>query len=243
MVLASALFAGVYLFQRNKTIHAAPVSSAHSTFGNRCELCHDQPGQTARRLVALSDDFHSVSNDACQACHHAADHANGMVAVDVGDDGAASACVDCHQEHRPDQALTDVMDRNCTECHRQLELEDGTAVSFFAAIEQFEAGNAAHPEFAVLRSDANEVGPRHRARNVAVFEAAPTGGGRWIDRGGLKLNHHVHMNPAGVMHPDGKERPLDCSACHVPESSGAYMQPIQYEPHCNAATSCDWRAS
>jgi hypothetical protein len=190
-------------------------------------MCHDQSGHTAWRLVTLRDDYHSVSNAACQDCHHAADHASGLVVVD----SASSSCVDCHQEHRPDRGLSDVTDSNCTRCHRQLERDDGTAVNFFSAIDQFEAGSGEHPEFAMLRTNDREVGPRHGARSVAAF-AGQGDGGRWIERGGILFNHKVHLDPAGVMHPDGKQRPLDCAACHVPDASGEFMQPIQYETHC-----------
>jgi hypothetical protein len=233
--LGAAVVAGVYLFERDAAFHAAPVSSVHSTFGNRCELCHDQAGHTAWRLITLGDSFHSVSDAACQACHRAAVHQTDLV--------AGPACVACHQEHRPDQALSHVMDGHCTDCHRQLELDDGQPASFFAEIDRFGVGGVAHPEFAVLRTSEEDVGPRHGAHAVAAFAAAGrpgtrqdrmhgARGGQWVDRGGLKFNHKMHLDPAGVVHPDREKRLLACSACHVPEASGQYMQPIEYERHC-----------
>ena len=222
-VLGVAVVAGIYLLERDAAFHAAPVSSAHSTFGDRCELCHDQPGGTARRLATFSGEFRSVSDNACQACHRAAEHQTGLVPGPV--------CVACHQEHRPDRDLSHVMDSNCIDCHQQLELDDGGPVSFAAQIDRFTAGGLAHPEFALLRSSDADVGPRHGAHWVAEFAAAHSGG-EWLDRGGLKFNHTMHLDPAGVMQPDRTKRILECSACHQPEAGGGYMRPIEYERHC-----------
>jgi hypothetical protein len=225
-VLAVALVAGIYAFERDAAFQAAPVAAAHSSFGHRCELCHDQRGQTALRLVSLNDAHHSVSDAACQSCHRAAEHLTELV--------PGPSCVVCHQEHRPEQSLTQVPDSNCTDCHRQLQLDSEQAVNFVAAIESFASGQRGHPEFALLRTSAVDVGPRHGAHDVAVFDTAGGNAGQWRDRSGLKFNHKLHLDPAGAMHPDGKKRSLACSACHVPDASGQYMQPIEYESHCAA---------
>jgi hypothetical protein len=222
--LAATVVAGIYLLQRDAAFHAAPVSSAHSMFGDRCELCHDRAGQTARRLITLSGEFRSVSDNACQACHRAAEHQTGLVPGPV--------CVACHQEHRPDRELSHVVDSNCTNCHRELQLDDGGAVSFAAQLDRFTQAGLAHPEFALKRASDEHMGPRHGAHSVGVFAAADAGGGAWLDRGGLKFNHKLHLDPAGVMQPDRTKRNLDCAACHRPESDGQYMQPIEYERHC-----------
>ncbi|MEX2091238.1 MAG: hypothetical protein WD971_01110 [Pirellulales bacterium] len=226
LVLAGALFAGIYLFQGNAVFQSAPVSAAHSTFGQNCAACHDASWQTARRLVTFDDSAHSVSDKACRACHQVADHAAGLK--------KAADCASCHQEHRPERELSVVMDRHCIKCHGQLDLHGGgdAAVSFVAEIDQFELGDGAHPEFALLRASESEVGPRHLARKVATFATQDAGGGEWQDRSGLKFNHHRHLDPQGPTGPDRKKRVLDCGDCHVPEADGRYMQPVSYEQHC-----------
>jgi hypothetical protein len=225
LLLAIIAAIGFYSHRRNAVFQAAPVSTFHSSFGNNCEKCHDQSWQTAWRMVNFTDTFHSVSDVACQKCHKAPDHVPGLV--------PASTCVACHQEHRPDGKLTQLADNDCTRCHQKLELEHGVATNVFREIAQFGAGVGAHPEFAVLRSAADGVGPRHAANRIAIFADGKDGApGKWLDRGGLKFNHRVHLNPEGVVDPDGHRLVLSCSACHDPESGGQYMQPIRYEQHC-----------
>src|SRR5262249_21134962 len=68
LALALLAFGGMYLFGRNKTFQAAPVASVHSSFGANCGACHDQSWGTGKRMVAASNEQHSVSNEACQKC-------------------------------------------------------------------------------------------------------------------------------------------------------------------------------
>ncbi|HEY4233452.1 MAG TPA: cytochrome c3 family protein [Lacipirellulaceae bacterium] len=224
LLLAVIGLAALYAYRRNAAFQAAPVSTAHASFGTRCELCHDQSWQAGKRLFTFTSAVHSVSNVSCQACHRASDHVKDLV--------PAATCVTCHQEHRPDGQLIQVADSDCTRCHEKLALENGAANSYYREIKQFAAGSAAHPEFAVLRSVPDDVGPRHGATCVAIFVAGKAGDGKWLDRGGLKFNHHVHLNPEGVVDPEGHKTVLTCSVCHQPESDGNLMQPIQYELHC-----------
>lgn len=225
LMIALASVAGMYIARGNESFQAAPVSSEHSTFGANCSACHDRSWQTAQRLVTLSDAHHSVSDAACQSCHQAAEHVPGLL--------AERDCVSCHQEHRPEQSLTQLADNNCTRCHGNLQDHLATA-SFVSRITQFAAGDGAHPEFALLRGSRSGMGERHKASNVAEFkpETAGASGGKWIDRGGLKFNHRAHLNSAGVMGPDGQRITLQCAGCHLPEGDGAYIADVNYEQHC-----------
>jgi hypothetical protein len=225
LLLAAIVVIGVFSFRRNAAFQAAPVSSPHASFGSQCQKCHDQSWQTAWRMVDFTSPSHSVSDAACQACHRAADHIAGLVKADT--------CVTCHQEHRPDGSLTQLTDNDCTRCHESLALEGGAPVSFALQITQFGESAGAHPEFALLRSTAAEVGPRHAANRLAVFVAGENGGaGKWLDRGGLKFNHHVHLDPKGVPDSAGKRVVLACAECHQRETDGKFMRPINYETHC-----------
>ena len=178
----------------------------------------------ARRLGTVSNQTRSVSNDSCQHCHRAAKHA--AIAL------VEPACADCHQEHRPDKRLIDLADNACTQCHRDLERAATTAVGFVSEISQFEAGAGGHPEFALLRPADDRIGERHHARSIAQVIDAGEGTAKWVDRGGLKFTHQLHLDPSRVLGPDRKPTQLTCSDCHVASSDG-YMQPINYERNCS----------
>jgi hypothetical protein len=216
----------MFLLKRQSAFQAAPVSSHHSSFGADCAQCHDQSWRAVGRLLTFSDAYHSVSDAACRKCHQAADHVPGLL--------APAACVTCHQEHRPDQGLTTLADSECTRCHRDLALEGQTAVSFVPQIRRFGDGRGAHPEFALLRTSDEHAGPRHLARSVAAYVPSPAAGvaGKWIDAGGLKFNHQVHLDPTQILGPGRESVRLTCADCHAPEPNGAYMRPIEYERHC-----------
>lgn len=219
LLLALLAFAGMYLFGRNAAFQAAPVASVHSSFGTNCASCHDQSWGAGRRLATLSNKPHSVSNDACQKCHRAATHATIPL--------TEPACVDCHQEHRPEKRLVELADSDCTQCHQNLKQATPTAVSFLPEISQFEAGAGGHPEFALLRSTSDRVG-RNAAHLIAQFDP---GKRKWVDRGGLKFTHRLHLDPSRMLGPDRKPIQLGCADCHVSGSDG-YMQPIVYEQQC-----------
>jgi predicted CXXCH cytochrome family protein len=219
LVLALLAFAVMYLFGRNATFQAAPVASVHSSFGTNCSSCHDQSWGTGQRLRTFSSAPHSVSNTACQKCHRAAPH----TAISMNE----PACVTCHQEHRPQQRLIELTSSDCTQCHQNLRTASSSPVSFVTQIGHFEDGAGGHPEFAVLRSTPEPAG-RNAAHLVAQFDP---GKREWVDRGGLKFTHRLHLDPKRVLGPDRKPVRLGCSDCHVRGSDG-YMQPIVYEQQC-----------
>ena len=224
LVLAVLVVVSMYLIGRNTTFQAAPVAGAHSSFGTSCASCHDQNWAAARRLVQFSDVHHSVSDAACQACHQAAPHATAPL--------KEPACAACHQEHRPDNRLVDLADGACVRCHRDLNATGISQASFASHIGGFEEGVAGHPEFAVLRPNDDSVGSRHEARSLARFVKLGQGTGQWRDRSGLKFNHRVHLDPAGVLNPQRAQTKLACADCHANDPDSGYMRPIQYEQHC-----------
>ena len=222
--LAVTLVAAIYSVERKQAFQAAHLSAAHASFAQNCAACHEVSWQPAMRLVTLDASHYSVPDAACQKCHHPADHVAGLV--------PSGHCASCHQEHRTESELTAVADSHCTQCHRDLQLPDGAAVSFVSAIETCDEGKAGHPEFALHRSTDGAVGPRHGARKLAVFVTGDDQHARWLDRGGVKFNHQLHLNPAGVKAPGRELEILTCASCHVPEENGRIMRPIVYESHC-----------
>jgi hypothetical protein len=224
LLLALLALGGMYLAGRNTTFQAAPVANVHSSFGTDCASCHDQAWGPALRLTSLSDVHRSVSDLACQECHRAARHAS----IELTE----PACAACHQEHRPEKRLVDVADSACVRCHRDLTEAGVSEVSFAPKILQFETGAGSHPEFSFFRQDAKLLGPQHQAGKVARFIDQGQGAGRWLDRGGLKFNHKVHLDPAGVLNAAREPTKLSCSDCHVSEPDSRFMAPIAYEQHC-----------
>lgn len=227
LVLSILLLAVLYLWKRDQAFYAAPVSSAHAVFGTRCRDCHDRNWQTAVRLIALSDRHHSTSDAACRKCHNSADHSEGNT--------AAPGCAACHQEHRPARELVFAADRWCTQCHADLtaEVRGKFGPRYHASIVNFDEGPDGHPEFALLRRDAMNFQREIGLGPIAAFVPEGDGPtGTWRDRGGLKLNHQVHLAAGGVMDANRNKVVLQCADCHTPQLDGAYMAPIHYEQHC-----------
>jgi hypothetical protein len=221
--LSLAGLVALYAAQREASFQAAPVSSVHSMFADKCSACHDGSWQPLARLATLSDAHHSVSDAACQACHKASAHVTSGL--------AEPACASCHQEHRPGHSLTDLADTSCTQCHGDLTARS-SSTGFHATIAQFAEGNSGHPEFELLRAGDAAVSANHRTHEVGVLVSSDAET-RWLDRGGLKFNHQHHLDPAKILDPSTRKSvTLTCADCHTPEADGAYMKPIVYERHC-----------
>ncbi|NIO35184.1 MAG: hypothetical protein GTO26_09465 [Planctomycetales bacterium] len=210
------------------------------------------------RLANLSNVHHSVSVEACHACHAdffappqkrtvpqpeyltavaapgaqtdrpAQDH-NFRVAAE--DAHLVQHCVLCHKEHLGEQQLSWVADAHCIGCHGNLRVQDGKP-TFAHNISSF----ADHPEFAIRRDS-----PPEQSHSVHLV-AEPVAEGGWSDRAKIRFNHQYHLDPEGVPvppgHPDygdGKTlKKLSCGDCHQPDAAGLYMQPINFEQHCAA---------
>jgi predicted CXXCH cytochrome family protein len=125
------------------------VSRAHQVFGGRCERCH----VTESRMFRAH-----VTDNMCVSCHDAPAHKPNQTST--------PACASCHLEHRGPLRLAATANRDCEQCHLDLDTTDGRR----AVARTVGAFNGAHPEFAVKREG---------ARDAAV----------------LKFNHEVHMKP------------------------------------------------
>ena len=231
-------------------VHSGPnFAAAHSAAGVKdeqgCVHCHAAAHQglsqwTAGALTSVSTggpltpdklistaarDFHAM-DAACQSCHrphsfHQANIANN------------TSCSTCHLEHQgKNNNLRTVDPKTCTECHSDAKQMDSAAKlaatlphSLFA--KKLPEGRTA---FAVTRP--NE-GLTTRITSLAVdhpeFRLHAEG---VKDPNPLAFNHAIHLNGATIPQKDGK--PLDCRSCHVPDQSGALMQPISYALHCQS---------
>ena len=112
-----------------------PVSSAHTMFNHRCDVCHVESFQPAVRLLRSDPEIRSVSDSTCRECHPVGPHHQECV--------ADPSCSACHQEHRGRPVLARVADSHCTDCHSDLDAL-GCPTMFATKINQFSVD---HPAF------------------------------------------------------------------------------------------------
>jgi len=224
-LLAVIVAATLYGVWGENAFQSAPLSSAHASFGNDCRSCHDRPWQPAVRLATGDDDVRSVTNKSCQICH--TDVSGHQDAVH----GESPSCAACHAEHRPERDLLSVADAFCVSCHGDLTSQPGNTGTFHNKIESFAGSGNSHPEFAVLAKPDDLPDARHGVWNVATRDKQSPDG-PWLDAGGLKFNHAVHLAAQGLLGPDRKPTTLSCESCHVREADGALMAAVNYEQHC-----------
>ncbi|MCA9265064.1 MAG: cytochrome c3 family protein [Planctomycetales bacterium] len=234
---------------------ARPASSWHRTIQQDCQACHTEAFQTTRQLLLAGREYgHYVEKQTCRNCHpqDRYDH-QPLLAISAQseqDSGVLIAadvfrCADCHREHTGRDDLIRVADSFCVHCHEELQTTAGTSVTFASQVVDF----ATHPQFAFLRSqvvdDVTLPGPDHGVRDVAVLPTEDVAGipPQWRDRTTLIFPHDVHLKTEGVLVPSthpaaqgarGKTLALSCADCHTPADDGRYMQPINFEQHCQA---------
>ena len=205
---------------------AAPVSTPHALFADRCEVCHteDRAFHTAFRLWPAAHDASSVGDAACLSCHDAGVHnPNQMAFIDEAA-GRSQGCTRCHHEHRGDAALARLPDAACTQCHAALQTRDG-AHRYHPTITRFESD---HPAFGTWRKDQGglrDPGTIHfshaahlnldqKLRGVAADRGSP-----WLE---------ANQKQAARLAEEG------CAYCHQSDAQGRYMKPIRYQDHCAA---------
>jgi hypothetical protein len=126
---------------------SGPVSASHQVFGNKCERCHVTGARAFRA---------HVTDNMCVSCHDAPPHTSNQTFTPT--------CASCHLEHRGAIRLAATANRDCEQCHRDLNTTPGR----LTVAKSVGAFNDGHPEFAVKR-----VG----SKDPAV----------------LKFNHEAHM--------------------------------------------------
>ncbi|GIW92761.1 MAG: hypothetical protein KatS3mg110_0802 [Pirellulaceae bacterium] len=217
---------------------ARPLSAPHRLFEADCRRCHDRHGQPLLRLAGVAG-AHSVSDQACQACHEQRcdDHHPQMLAH-----GGPASCMECHQEHRG-RSVREVADTACVACHADLVLacrSDQTP-----HVRSQVVSWQKHPEFAGKR-------PKDSAATAGLLDELAQYDERrqrWRDRTALRFNHRVHLDPDGIPippdHPDYQGnhhlKRLECQDCHQPMVDGRAMQPIRFEQHCQPCHRLEFR--
>jgi hypothetical protein len=230
------------------------LATPHRLFENDCAKCHVS-WATVDRVFAMdmSDTVYSVKNDACLACHPGSPHHDNQT---PGHSDLDLSCAQCHVEHIGDHDLKRVADQTCVNCHEDLKTRSGFTHQFNAQITAFDDPEG-HPEFAFRRlidskqKQFDAIGPDHKVRNLLSYiEQDPKGKpfGTWGDKANIRFNHAKHLQVSedgrgnkvygliAVRPDDHQDRFMDlsqtCTKCHVKDDEGKYMQPINYENHC-----------
>jgi hypothetical protein len=182
---------------------SGPVAASHQVFGDKCERCHVTQVRAFRA---------HVTDNMCVSCHDAPQHKSNQTFT--------PACASCHVEHRGAVRLAATADRDCEQCHRDLNSTTGrltvakTVGAFNDAHLRRGFGGQAHPEF---------VAKRDGFKDAAV----------------LKFNHEVHMK-ADLRGPKGATQ-LECATCHTAAAAAPVaarsrrtdnMAPIRYARDC-----------
>ena len=173
---------------------SGPVAASHQVFGDKCERCHVTQARAFRA---------HVTDNMCVSCHDAPQHKPNQTFTPT--------CASCHVEHRGAVRLAATADRDCEQCHRDLNTTTGrlTVAKTVGAL------NDAHPEFAVRRLP---TGASAKVGEGLPAEASAKAG--TTDPAVLKFNHEAHMK-ADLRGPKGAMQ-LECATCHVP----AAVQPL-----------------
>ncbi len=230
-------------------VHSGPhFAAAHAAAGVKdpqgCAQCHASAHQSPAgwaastfRLVTTGSlapetlfahearDFRAM-DAACQDCHQPHSFHQASVARDT-------SCSVCHLEHQGRaQDLLAVDSATCTACHGSpLAMGDAALLARKLDPALFEktldAGRVGFPVTrppegltAIITSFADDH-PEFRAK---LPEAR--------DPNALAFNHALHLTGPDIPRVDGQA--LDCRSCHVPDPTGALMQPIKFELHCQS---------
>jgi hypothetical protein len=145
------------------------MSGAHAVLEKQCATCHLQKaGEFSSKAVDM----------ACLACHDGPVHHDSQIKAEVPD------CAGCHVEHRGRINISATSNKNCAQCHGDLQLSSGRTV-YAKNIRSLEDG---HPQVRILLEGTK-------------------------DPGTIRLNHAIHMKPIR-RGPNGPIVQLDCGDCH-----------------------------
>jgi hypothetical protein len=214
-----------------------PVAVVHATWENDCSACHVafSPMAESSGMARLSGNGHA-SDVQCGHCHAGPAHSSKEIAAEV------RSCAACHRDHRGrDASLVALADSDCTRCHADLvrHVRPDAGPTTLGNVTSFVTD---HPDF----RPKNAEDPGHLLFNHQVHMTAglrPNANGKpFFTLGNVLLkerDRYQALQPEG-QRKEGDAVQLTCAACHVTNtgagapSTGAYMQPIAYEKHCQA---------
>lgn len=188
--------------------NSGEISNPHKPLASQCGACH----QAA---------FVMTQDGACLNCHRSVGHhvdASQFVVKALDEE----RCAHCHKEHQgPRGALAFASDQQiCSDCH--VDIRKSAPVSTLASASDF---GDSHPQFKVT------VVTNPELKTITRIELASAEPPKELS--GLVFPHDKHLNPRGVVAPEGR-RAMSCANCHTPEPGGAAMAPISMEKHCSS---------
>ena len=245
-LLTVLLFAGgvvaIYYCEKEKPeefFNSGPLSRSHAHLKGGCASCH-VPERLTSSSAGESPGFFRVLNErfekgapsferidrACAKCHQQHDFHEPNVVTN-------RSCSACHKEHQGLNAMMAIDNADCGSCHNNSRVMQASAergkqlpptrfhlnpklVNFRQIILQlrrpadgytktFVSFSEGHPPFQLQRENVR-------------------------DNDVLRFNHARHLNSSDI--PPAKAGKLDCNYCHRLDPNGRYMQPINFEDHC-----------
>jgi len=191
-------------FMKQDFLLAGPVNSVHAAIASDCRSCH----------TTL---FKRVPDEACVECHTVRRHTADLQHEVLGE----TRCAACHLEHNEPPQLVNQHQNLCAGCHTALP----AGVDLQNAADFLDD----HPDFKVSLKrpvKLDDGTTEWQIDHLPLAESADA------DLSNLKFNHKVHLDPDGVVTPEGT-RVIECAECHTPDPGGARMQPISMDEHCS----------
>ena len=230
-VVVAVALGGFAIRGDHRLYNSGPVSAAHTMFGARCGECHAAAPTTAG-VASRAAFFVPVSDQTCSVCHEGPKHQESQAFT--------PACSSCHFEHKGRERLVDLGDRQCTQCHDNLVInqdrkpQDRTP-KFAARITGFPSD---HPQFSATLTWPNPADPKNKREQRMNLDAAGL-----TDPAETCLNHETHFKPGRVPREEAWQKRagvidtpkgpgLGCTFCHEPDGRQAYMTPVNYAKHC-----------
>jgi len=192
----------------------ASIAMASDRFWNPgpVMLAHQPIGEKCEACHELP--FRHVRDAACLECHARIGHpVPGEAKPAALFEGAR--CTACHRDHKGVKTTHRDDDRFCVDCHRDVRSQANGAQS--QSVTDFAKD---HPAFR-LTLPAGKGVRRVRQGSAPIEESS-----------NLVFPHAVHLDPAGIRHPDKDKVKLDCAACHQPDASRRGFEPVSMARHC-----------
>jgi hypothetical protein len=164
---------------------------------------------------------HAMFNNDCAKCHTEAWQTPkrflpGNATVHAVPD---SACTACHPGPPHNDKL--LATQNCAGCHRE---HRGRPV--LARVPDRQC-TACHADLKAHSKD----GPACPFEDVRGFPDGHPEFAKLTDPGQIHFNHKIHLE-SPIVREANDNKDVDCSQCHVADSAGRYMQPVNYANHC-----------
>jgi hypothetical protein len=201
------------------------VSTKHASFADRCAECHEQGAGPGK--------WGAVTDAKCVACHDGPLHStrqayHGLNAMDY----QVVEIKNVNGKEIKEVKQLKVENASCASCHsehhdniRLTEIHDRHCTQCHSNLPQY----------------INDKNPPLAADKIHSFS---DGHPDWDalgqpDQAKVKFGHALHMTKKKA----GAQTTLQCSDCHEPDNSRAYMKPVLYSKHCQECHPLDVKVS